>query len=99
MSRMLVKRYLSFIEMIEKSGKTSLKQLLDIVRKDVRTVTGHNLRSIMLLAGVNRIDNLNPTTDFEYHKLGGEEEWKTNLKVNGKEADELQQILYYVCTG
>ena len=32
-SRILVRRYLSFIEKIEKSGKTSLKQLLDLVRK------------------------------------------------------------------
>ena len=61
---MLVKRYLSFIEKIKKSGKTCLKQLLDLVKKDVRTVTGHNLRSIMLLARQNRIDDLDATTDF-----------------------------------
>ena len=47
-SKVLIKRYLSFIE---KSEKMSLKQLLRLSRRDVRTVTGHNLRPIMLLAG------------------------------------------------
>ena len=45
----MVRRYLTFIEKFEKLVKTSLKQLFDLGRKDVRTVTGHNLRSIMLL--------------------------------------------------
>ena len=107
---MLVKRYLSFIEKIKKSGKKCLKQLLDLAKKDVRTVTGHNLRSIMLLAGQNRIDDLDATADFEYHKLHEDEGWKANLaielveirsgslEVHGMEIDEIHQILQYVCT-
>ena len=110
--RILVKRYLSFIEKIEKSGKTSLKLLLSLVRSDVRTVTGHNLRSIMMITGKNNIDELESSTvDFNYHKLGETEEWKGNmvqelidmrsggLVVPGMEFGEIEQILEYICTG
>ena len=38
-SRILVKRYLAFIEKIKKSGKATLKQLLEVVKTDVRFTT------------------------------------------------------------
>jgi hypothetical protein len=57
-SRTLVRRYLSFNEKIRNSQKLALKQLLGIAQKDVRLITGSNLRSIMLLTGKNRIEDL-----------------------------------------
>ena len=69
-SRILVRRYMSFIEKIEKSRKSSLKQLLEVSKKDVRQTTGHNLRSIMEITGKNTIEELNRNVDFEYHKAG-----------------------------
>ena len=110
-SRILVKRYLSFIDKISKSDKTSLRQLLGIVRGDVRLTTGHNLRSIMMILGMNSIDELDfKTADFEYHKLEENELWKVNivqelvdirsgdLEVHGMKYEEVQQILEYICT-
>ena len=111
-SRTLVKRYMSFIEKIKKSSKSSLKQLLEISKNDVRQTTGHNLRSIMELTGKNTIEELDTrNVDFDYHKVKETDAWRINfakelveirggdLEVQGIESDELQQILEYICTG
>ena len=111
-SRILVKRYMSFIDKIKKSSKSSLKQLLEVVKKDVRLTTGHNMRSIMMLAEKNTVEELEVgNVDFDYFKLEDDEEWKVKiaqeiidvrhggLEVPGMEADELKEILDYICTG
>ena len=74
--------------------------------------TGYNMRAIMMLAGKNNIHELDSrTTDFEYNKLGREEEWKANLiqelidlrhgglMVPGMKLEELEEILVFICTG
>ena len=102
---------MSFIEKIEKSSKSSLKQLLDVSKKDVRQTTGHNLRSIMEITGKKTIEELNRNADFEYHKAGENDAWRINfskeiieiragdLEVHGLESDELERILEHICTG
>ena len=55
-SRVLVKRFIAFIDKIRNSSKPALKHLLEIVEQDVRLTTGFNLRYIMLLTGKNKID-------------------------------------------
>ena len=77
LSRLLMKRFLSFIEKIEKSGKSALTALLKIVKNDVRTCTGSNLRRIMLLAGRNSTLDLHGA-DTQYHKIPECEEWRIN---------------------
>ena len=57
-SRLLLRRYLSFISKVELSKKFPLKILLGIARSDVRSVTGSNLRRIMLLSGKQSMDDL-----------------------------------------
>ena len=109
-SRTLVRRYLSFIEKIRNSKKIALKQLLDIAQKDFRMTTGSNLRTIMLLTGKNRIEDLEALNeDFEYHTVDDDEKWKIDLvkelidvrhdelTVEGLDMDELQEILEYLC--
>ena len=102
---------MSFIEKIEKSRKSSLKQLLEVSKKDVRQPTGHNLRSIMEITGKNTIEELNRNADFEYHKAGENDAWRINfakelieiragdLEVHGLESDELERILEHICAG
>ena len=110
-SRMLVKRYLSFIDKIDKSSKTTLRQLLGLVRNDVRLTTGHNLRTIMMILAKNSIDEQDCiTADFKYHKIEENEHWKVNmvkelvdikagdLEVHGMKHEEVQQILEFICT-
>ena len=49
---MLLKRFLKFVNSIMKTNKPSLKFLLATVAADARTITGSNLRSILLNTGV-----------------------------------------------
>ena len=111
-SRMLVRRYMAFIDKIRSSSKTTLKQLLDVVKGDVRLTTGHNLRTMMILANKNSIEELNVgNVDFEYLRVEENDEWKINivkelieirsggLEVPGMDSDELEEILEFICTG
>jgi hypothetical protein len=69
-SRILVGRYMSFIEKIKKSSKSALKLLLDVVKDDVRLTTGHNLRTIMMFTNKNTIGELNVgNVESEYYKV------------------------------
>ena len=45
-------------EKIKNSGKVALKMLMMEASKDVRSVTGSNLRNIMLLVGKNRVEDI-----------------------------------------
>ena len=101
-SRILVRRYLSFIEKIKKSSKVALNQLLEMT-------TGANLGFIMILTGLNRVEDLKPgKVDFEYHKVEKTDEWKIGcvkelvnvkqeeLNVFGTILGELDEILEYL---
>ena len=78
--RTLISRYLSFMRKVQNSKKTAIKNLLNLVKTDVRTTTGSNLRMIMLLAGQNTVEEvLNSRTDIEYHKLEEDQQWKPDL--------------------
>ena len=111
-SRILIQRYLSFIVRIESSKKGALRTLLNIVKKDSRTVTGSNLRFIMLLANKNTIEEVTKTkVVVKYQEVSEENNWKPNfvkeivdirhkkLTVEEFEKDELDEILEYLCTG
>ena len=49
---MLYSRYVKFLNSINKSSKHSVKYLLSVSSTDVRSVTGSNLRNILLTTGV-----------------------------------------------
>ena len=56
----LMKSYLSFIKRVRESSKPVLRQLYQLVCSDVRTVTGSNLRNILLLTDKLKVDELEP---------------------------------------
>ena len=102
-SRTLIKKYLSFIAKIRKSEKP--------YQKDTRTTTGWNLRTIMILANKNTIEDLlADNIDIDYHAVDPQETWRIDfvkelvdvkhgdLEVEGITPDELGQILNYICT-
>ena len=106
-----MKRYVSFIEKIRKSSKTALGHLLKIVERDVRTTTGSNLRTIMLQAGLNRLEDLKVSNcDFDYNKVVEADVWRLDfvrelvelrngdLVVPGMNHEDLEVILEYLCT-
>ena len=88
-----------------------MAQLLELVKNDVRMTTGHNLRTIVLQAGLNRVSDIRiGNCDFEYHKVSEEDMWRIDfvrelvelrhedLDVSGIETEDLQHILEYLCT-
>ena len=78
MKIVLMKRFLSFIHQIETSQKTLPKLLLQTVKRDCRSVTGSNLRNILLLTRKDKIDELVPvdTLEMKYVPVLDENKWK-----------------------
>ena len=85
---------------------------MNLVKSDVRTTIGSNLRSIMLLAEKNTVQEVfSSKIDVEYNKLEEEQKWKTLLlgeiidilhdenTIDGLEKQELEDILEFVCIG
>ena len=109
--KILIKRFLSFISMVRKSNKSSIIQLLETIVKDVRFTTGSNLRTVMLQAEKNTIEELETTVlDVKYHEIGDAEVWRVDfikevielklgeLYVQGFTAQEFEEILEVLCT-
>ena len=109
--KILVKRFLSYINMVRRSSKYALVQLLETILGDVRCTTGSNLRTIMLMAGKNRIEELDVCdTDIKYHEVLESEVWRVDfikevvelkygdLSLPGFTAEELEEIQEYLCT-
>ena len=106
----LAKRLLTFRQSIQKSDKSVLKQILNIVESDVRTVTGRNLRSILILTDKSSVQQLH-RSDLEIISYYGEpEQWRIvsimevlqmrDFKMglpDGWSKEEMQQILEAAC--
>ena len=109
LSTLLVKRYTSFISKIEKSPKKPLQTLFQLAKRDVRTVTGSNMRRIMMISGRQTIDDIQDA-EVQYHPVPDSEAWRVdfvkelvelqhgNLEVVGMLKTELDQIMSYLCT-
>ena len=108
-SRILVKRYISFIEKVRNLPQRTLQNLLRCVQSDVRIMTGSNLRTIMILEGKNKIEELGiGTVDFDYHQVKESDAWRINfvqelvelkhggLHVPGMEYYQLQERIYCI---
>ena len=86
-----------------------LRALLDIAKNDVRSITGSNLRRIMLLSGRNSIEDLK-NVDVSYHVVPDDYVWRVgfvkelieikygSLVVPGMLQTELEDIMSYLCT-
>ena len=81
------------------------------IRYDTQSVTGNNLRKILLLVGKEDVDDLNPhdANDITYAPIPEEEEWRVGLvkeitdvkfgrmSVEGFSTEELNDLLRFVC--
>ena len=77
----LIKRFLSCTEQIMNSSKVALKCLFNILKYDTQSVTGFNLRKIMLLLEKTSIDELKPSdaNEAKYFPVPNSEKWKIDL--------------------
>ena len=107
----LIKRFLNFIDQIRNSKKVALKSVLELVIKDARSVTGKNMRNILLLTDKVKVNEITPEdiSKIKYRVVPEEETWRVgflrelievkhgDLQVFKFTADEVQDMLYIVC--
>ena len=110
--KIFVKRFLNFTKQIEKSSKVALRNVYNTVKNDCRSVTGSNLRNIMLLVDKTTIDSLCPEDHdlIRYAEIPENERWRVNMVkeltdvnwgenvIEGFSREELSYIMYQVCS-
>ena len=113
MSTTLMRNFLNFISKIKQSQKPVLRQLYSVVKDDVQTTTGSNLRNILLLTSLSSVDDLKPSIvdQIMYQVISDRDKWRVPLiqeaidmkngVVNlpdGWTFDELEEIIDFACT-
>ena len=72
----LAQRYLTFVKKLRSSEKAVLRHTIRLVENDTRTVTGRNLRNILLMTDRPDVQHLRPS-DMDAVCLYGEPElWR-----------------------
>ena len=81
LKKLLIKRFLSFILQIQKSEKLLPKQLLRLIENDTRSITGGNLRRILLLVKRSKVEEISKEDieNIEYATLNDDDNWRVNL--------------------
>ena len=86
--------------------------LVETSKQDVRSVTGRNLREIMILLGKTSVNDVNKkdVEEIEYFPIDPAEKWKVNAikeiidvkngvaDIENFELEELETILIHICT-
>ena len=107
---MLVKRFLKFVDKLKASEKT--RKMFQLIKHDVRSVTGRNLRNIMTLVGKDSIESLNQfdANNITYQDMDDENIWRVNLvreitdikfgeyHLDNFKRKELNTMLKNICT-
>ena len=111
LKKILIRRFLSFIQQIKHSKKNIPKQLLNIIQHDTRSVTGSNIRKILLLTGKDDISNVSKydIDNIVYAEISDENKWRVDLikeitdvkynqlNIEGFSVEECNEILEYAC--
>ena len=95
-----------------KSSKKLPRQMLRIIKCDVRSNTGGNLRHILLESEKVSVDHLSAADVLhaEYHLVKEEDEWRArmvkellagrfqNLDIEGFNNTEIEELLKHLCS-
>ena len=78
LKKVLIRRFLSFVDSIKNSKKIALKNLFKVVKNDCRSVTGRNLNMIRNLVGKDSVENLVPmdSDSIKYCEIKAEDRWR-----------------------
>ena len=106
----LARRFLNFVNAIRTSTKHALRSLLKVVEYDTISVTGRNLRSILLQTEAQDVRKLKACDyKIKYRNVPRNEEFRVGfikelidvknnqLDVHGFNNDELDEILQHLC--
>ena len=110
--KVLITRFLSFMENIDKNKKEALKMLMNTAMEDVRSVTGKNYRVIMLLTGKTSVKDVTKmdADKIEYFTMEKKDWWKVDFikeiidvkskiaNIDNFNTEELETVLAYLCT-
>ena len=107
----LYKRQIGFKSQVNRSSKKVLKHLYSIAESNCNSITGRNLRKIMLLCNLNSISDLNNSDidKLEYSVTPEREKWRIRfveellnirhgkMEVTGFTQENITEMLDYVC--
>ena len=107
----MLKRFLAFLQQIRNSNKEASKFLLDSIYKDTNSITGSNLRNILLMTGKATVSELVPddVSSLQYHPMPEDEMWKVsilqelidakhgNMEIDEFRYNELEEMLEFLC--
>ena len=107
----MLERFLSFVKLVRQCPKSILGHFLNDIQRDTRSITGLNLRNILLSADKSNVEDLTlkDVSSLKYFPVREEDTWKINLtrelikvketqlEVEGFEKHELEDILYHIC--
>ena len=81
LKKLLIQRFLSFIEQIQKSNKVLPKQLLRLIQSDTRSIKGCNVRKILLLVKKSKVEDITKEDieNIEYATLDNDDIWSVNI--------------------
>ena len=81
LKRILIIRFMSFLKQIEHSSKIIPKQLLSLIWKDTRSITGSNIRGIRSLANWAPFNEISRRSihELEYFSIPEEEKWRVGI--------------------
>ena len=109
--KILIQRFLRFLQQIRISSKKSTKFLLNTIMQDTRSTTGSNLRNILLSSSKFTIYELvpNDALSVDYHPIAISEEWRVKfiseiintkhkqLNIINLTDEELEEMLNILC--
>jgi hypothetical protein len=112
LKKVLLRRFLSFLNQIEKSTKQVPKHLLRFIKYDTKSTTGSNLRNLLLLTNKNTIDELgmDDIDKLKYCDIEEDKKWRvqmakeiidiksSKLELDNFSTDELDEMLEHLCT-
>ena len=107
----LIDRFLTFMDKIDKSEKIAIKMLKREAMRDVRSITGSNMRGIMLLMGKRSYDDVtrDDVKNMTYYEVKEEDKWKVcsasevyEISHGDSETEmfdqpEMAAVLHHIC--
>ena len=106
-----MKRFLSFARKLELSTKPAVRHLFGVIKRDVQSITGSNIRKILDLLKKEDLSQIAPmdTLALNYHPISEDNLWRIKLlkelidlqhgelTVN-LTPDEIQHMVIDICT-
>ena len=107
----MMKRFLSFLEKIRRGKKHKLSHILHSIENDCRSITGSNLRKILLLTERNKIEDIQTSEALTqiYEPVPESEQWRLGLlmelidirdgqqQLDGFDQQQVEEMINFIC--